>query len=37
MIHTASCSTSHRVGDRVTESVTAKCAQAMVRLQKSPG
>lgn len=37
MIHRASCSTSHRVGDRVTESVAAKCAQATLRLQRSPG
>lgn len=38
MIHTASCSSSHRVGDRGTESVTEKRAQAMLmRLQKSQG
>lgn len=37
MIHTASCSTSHRVGGRGTESVTEKRAQATLRLQKSQG
>lgn len=36
MIHTASCSTSHRVGDRGIESVGKKvCAQAILRLQKA--